>query len=121
MRKREFESAVRQAVEELPEEFLAIMRNVDVQVRRWPTRRQLRSVNVSEDRSLFGLYEGVPLTQRSNYNMTLPDLITIFQGPIEGSCSNPEEVVEQVRKTVVHEVAHHFGIGDAELEAWGVA
>ena len=121
MRKRQFEDLVRRAVEEIPDEFLAIMHNVDIQVRRQPTRRQLRETRVSPGDTLLGLYEGVPLTDRGDYNMALPDVITIFQHPIEEICETDDEVMEQVRQTVVHEVAHYFGITDVELEAWGVA
>ena len=122
MRKADFEELVRDAVEQLPDDFLAIMSNVDVQVRRWPTRRQLRHATLDEGETLLGLYEGVPVTDRGgNYNMVLPDIITVFQGPIEGMCSTTEEIVKEVRETITHEVAHYFGISDAELEEWGVA
>ena len=122
MPKADFEELVRDAVEQLPDDFLAIMRNVDVQVRRWPTRRQLRHAALDDGDTLLGLYEGVPVTDRGgNYNMVLPDIITVFQGPIEGLSSTKEEIVKQVRETVTHEVAHYFGISDAELEEWGVA
>ncbi len=122
MRKADFEKLVRDAVEQLPDDFLAIMHNVDVQVRRWPTQRQLRHAVLDEGETLLGLYEGVPITDRGgNYNMVLPDVITVFQGPTEGICSTKEEIVTQVRETITHEVAHYFGISDAELEEWGVA
>ena len=121
MRKADFEELVRQAIDAIPEDFLAIMENVDVQVRRWPSQRQRRDSGLEDNETLLGLYHGIPLTERANYNMVLPDIITIFQGPIENICSSREEIVEQVRHTVVHEVAHYFGITDAELEAWGVA
>ena len=121
MRKRDFEELVREAVGRIPPEFLAIMENVDVQVRRRPTARQLRSTDLDADETLLGLYEGVPITDRGDYNMVLPDIITIFQAPIEEMASSQEEVIEEVRHTVVHEVAHYFGISDAELEEWGVA
>ena len=121
MRKRAFEDLVRRAVEDIPAQFLQIMENVDVQVRRRPTRRQLRAAAVGPSETLLGLYEGVPLTERRDYCMVLPDVITLFQGPIEEACATEREVVDQVRETVVHEVAHYFGITDVELEAWGVA
>ena len=122
MRKADFEELVRQAVGELPGDFLAIMENVDVQVRRWPTRRQLGNAILDEGETLLGLYEGVPVTDRGgNYNMVLPDIITVFQGPIEGMSTTKEEILKQVRLTITHEVAHYFGISDAELEEWGVA
>ena len=121
LRTREFEELVRQAVTALPDEFLSNLDNVDVLVRRWPTRSQLDANGLGPDETLLGLYEGVPLTERAGYNMVVPDTITIFQGPIEQMCGTPHEVVQQVQETVVHEVAHHFGISDAQLEAWGLA
>ncbi len=120
MRRREFEALVREALEGLPPRFLERLENVDVLVRRWPSRPQLELEGVAEGDTLFGLYEGIPLTDRDGYNMALPDMITVFQGPIEDECDTREEMVEQVRQTVVHEVAHHFGISDEELQAWGV-
>jgi predicted Zn-dependent protease with MMP-like domain len=120
MKQREFEELVRQAVEALPDFFLDIMVNVDVQVRRRPTKRQLSRTKLEQGESLLGLYEGIPLTQRVEYNLVEPDIITVFKEPIEEACATPDEVREQVRQTVVHEVAHFFGITDPELEAWGV-
>ncbi len=119
MRKSDFEELVRRAVEEIPDEFLAIMQNVDIQVRRRPSKRHLQHTPPGE--TLLGLYEGVPITERHNYNMVMPDIVTIFQYPIEEICSTPQEVMREVRATVIHEVAHHFGITDVELESWGVA
>ncbi len=121
MRKSAFEALVRDAVEELPDYFLDIMRNVDFHVRRWPTRRQLRDSRLDADETLLGLYEGYPLTTGFDGNMAPPDIITIFQGPTEEICSTDAEIKSQVRETVVHEVAHYFGITDAELEDWGLA
>ena len=76
--------------------------------------------NPNED--LLGLYEGIPLTERDDYGgMVMPDRITIYRLPICQICSTPEDVVEQVRVTVVHEVAHHFGIEDDRLDELGWA
>ena len=111
---------MREAVEELPDFFLNIMHNVDFQVRRWPTKRQVREADLDEDETLLGLYVGYPLTEAFDGNMAPPDIITIFQGPIEETCSTATEVKSQVRETVVHEVAHYFGITDYELHDWGV-
>ena len=70
---------------------------------------------------LFGLYEGVPLTERtSDYGLVLPDKITIFQEPLEDAFSDDAELVAEVRTTVIHELAHHFGISDEELERLGL-
>jgi predicted Zn-dependent protease with MMP-like domain len=121
MRHEDFEELVRQAFDALPGEFLRRLDNVDVLVRDWPTEEQLEANHVGPDERLFGLYEGVPLTDRDGYNMVLPDTITIFQGPIEQACGSPREMVDEVHHTVVHEFAHHFGISDEDLEGWGVA
>lgn len=120
MRRFDFEDLVRCALESLPEGLRECMSNVDVLVRRWPTPRQLKDNDVGEGETLLGLYEGVPLIERSSYNWVVPDTITIFQAPIERSCRSSQEVVEEVRRTVIHEVAHHFGISDQQLERWGV-
>lgn len=134
MRKRQFEDLVRRAVEEVADDWPdakkegwpvfvenLLSNNVDIQVQRQPTKRQRKSLGLRPDETLLGLYEGVPLTDRDGYNMVLPDVITIFQAPIEEMCETEEEVMEEVRKTLVHEVAHHFSITDVELEEWGVA
>ena len=121
MRRREFESLVRRALERLPSEFLARMENVDVLVEDWPSDELMAESGLGPEDTLLGLYHGVPLTDREAYNMALPDTITIFQGPIEEECGSPAEIVAEVRDTVVHEVAHHFGISDEQLEAWGLA
>jgi predicted Zn-dependent protease with MMP-like domain len=121
MRKAAFEALVRNAVEELPDYFLNIMTNVDFQVRRWPSKRQVKESWLDADEMLLGLYEGYPLTTGFDGNMAPPDIITIFQGPTEEMCSSDAEVKNQVRDTVIHEVAHYFGITDAELEDWGLA
>jgi predicted Zn-dependent protease with MMP-like domain len=103
-----FEQLVGEALDGLPSELGRRMRNVAV---------------VVEDQArpgLLGLYEGVPLTKRGrSYSGYLPDRITIYRLPICAICTTEEEVVEQVRITVVHEVAHHFGINDARLTELG--
>ena len=72
------------------------------------------------DGTLLGLYEGVPLTERNTeYSLVLPDRITIFRQAILAACATEDDVVDEVRATVVHEVGHHFGIGDARLRELG--
>jgi len=73
--------------------------------------------------SLFGLYEGVPLTKRSpiSYNAVMPDRITLYQSTISRHCNSEAEVEAQIRRTVIHEIAHHFGISDPRLEELGWA
>ena len=116
MRGEEFERLVAEALEELPEEFQKRLDNVDVVVAAEPTREQVKRAGVGPHQTLFGLYEGVPLTKRDRgYHLVLPDKITIFQRPIEAVCRTNEEIRKLVRKTVMHEIAHHFGIGDERL------
>lgn len=115
----EFEDLVVEALDSLPEDLLELLDNVDVTIERYPSAEQLRSVGVRRG-TLLGLYEGVPLTARGGgYNLVPPDKITIFQRPIEQICATYPEIVEQVRTTVIHEVAHHFGIDDARLDELG--
>lgn len=117
----EFEDLVVSALDTLPEDLLELMNNIEVTVDRFPTRSQMQRAGVRRG-TLLGLYEGIPLTQRTSaYSLVVPDKITIFQRPIEQICATQEEIVGQVRKTVIHEVAHHFGIGEQRLRelGWG--
>jgi predicted Zn-dependent protease with MMP-like domain len=104
-----FEEMVVTALDGLPDDLGKLMRNVAVTVEHGPGPR-----------GLLGLYQGVPLTSRgTHYAGVLPDRITIYHRAICMICSSEAEVVEQVRRTVVHEVAHHFGIGDERLRELG--
>jgi predicted Zn-dependent protease with MMP-like domain len=104
-----FEQLVADALDSLPEELGRLMDNVWVTVE-----------DEHPDQNLLGLYEGVPLTQRAEYGgMALPDRITIYRLPICAMSRTDREVVEAVRDTVVHEVAHHFGIDDDRLTELG--
>jgi predicted Zn-dependent protease with MMP-like domain len=117
MDRERFEQLVARAVEALPEEFHYRMENIDVMVADWPTKHQLASVGLKRGHTLLGLYEGVPLTQRSSYyGLVPPDIITIFQKPIEAKCRHDDEITDEIQRVVRHEIAHHFGIGDARLE-----
>jgi len=109
----EFEDLVGEALDTIPDELARLMSNVVILVEdRSPRRPDL----VGDERDLLGLYEGTPLTQRgTNYAGLLPDRITIYRIPILRQCWSRQEVVRQVRTTVVHEVAHHFGISDERL------
>lgn len=120
MDRQEFEQLVIEALDSLPPEIARMLDNVEVTVASWPSPAVLRSVGLRPGEMLFGLYEGVPQTQRTGYyGMVLPDKITIFQGPIERIRRTPEGIREQVRRTVIHELAHHFGISDDRLRELG--
>ena len=86
----------------------------------WPTKDQLIGSGLDEDELLLGLYEGIPLTERYGYDMVLPDKITLFQRAIESICSTDEEVLREIRDTITHEVAHHFGYDDPSLDSLGI-
>ena len=105
---------------QIPKEFRDRLDNVDIVVEVRPTPVQLVGSGIDEDQMLLGLYEGVPLTHRHGYDMVLPDKITLFQNAIESMCSSEEEIIQEVGNTVVHELAHHFGIDDERLEEMGV-
>ena len=93
---------------------------MDLVVEDWPTKDQLIGSGLEEDELLLGLYEGIPLTERYGYDMVLPDKITLFQKAIESICSTDEEVLREIRDTITHEVAHHFGYDDPSLDSLGI-
>lgn len=107
----EFEDLVADALDEIPDELAVLMDNVIVIVEDDPP-----------EPGLLGLYEGVPLTERGDYGgMVLPDRVTIYRRPLCAISSDPDEVVDQIAITVIHEIAHHFGIDDDRLDelGWG--
>ncbi len=104
----------------MPDRFLKRLDNVDVVVEGRPSRDQRLINNLAPHETLFGLYEGIPQIDREGYGFVMPDKITIFQRPIEEFCNDAEEIVEQVQLTVIHEVAHHFGISDDALHEMGL-
>ena len=115
LRQARFARLVARALDELPAEFRERMRNIEIVVEDEPSAEQLRG-----DGELLGLYEGVPLTDRGAMEPYLPDRISIFRGPIERISASPRRQAEIVRDTVVHEIAHHFGISDKRLGELGL-
>ncbi len=111
---------VGEAIDRLPEEFRERLENIDIVVADAPTREQLKALKEKRGHTLLGLYEGVPLTERTHgYGFVMPDKITIFQRPIEAMCRSDARIVEEIEKVVRHEIAHHFGISDDRLEELG--
>ena len=105
----------------LPADLLRRVENVSIVVRRRPPVADLKRRGVPQGSTILGLYTGVPLPDRGGeYNLVPPDLITIYQEPIEDICSSDDEVREQVRKTVLHELGHYFGISDSRLDELGL-
>lgn len=110
-----FRRLVAKAIDELPVEFAQKIKNAAIVVEDWPTREQLRQVKVSHSRTLFGLYQGVPQTKRGIYYSAPPDKITLFMGPILTHSPTPAAVKNQIRRTLLHEIGHHFGLSETEL------
>jgi len=110
-----FEEIVVEALDSLPEEFARYMVNVEVQIEPRPLREHRRSLGLRPWQTLYGLYEGVPLTERAGSGPFLPDLITIFREPLARDFPNRDALRAQVRRTILHEIAHFFGISDARL------
>ena len=111
----DFESLVQRAITRLPASVQENLNNVDVVIDDIPTDNQLLGTNLTDKLDLLGLYEGVPITARNAYDMILPDKITVFQASIEHICHSHDELVSEIDKTILHEIAHHFGIPESEL------
>lgn len=121
----DFEQLVAEALDSLPGELMPYLDNVAVVIEPWPGPHHYARVRVSPGALLLGLYEGVPRPRRpSAMSLVPPDKITIFQGPIELMCpgvgpARDEAIRQQVRRTVLHEVGHHFGFGEETLRRLG--
>jgi predicted Zn-dependent protease with MMP-like domain len=116
----EFEALVLDALADVPEEFVQHLAEVTIDVQDEPTDRQLRGLGGTRRRDLLGLYEGVPLTRRSVEQMVRwPDRIVLFQRNIERVCRSRRQIRQQVRKTVLHEIGHHFGMDEDDLDELG--
>jgi predicted Zn-dependent protease with MMP-like domain len=116
----EFENLVSAAIESLPDHFLEKLENVLIAVEPDPRPEDLAGRKLPPGIKLLGIYRGIPLTKRSPFSpVELPDSIIIFQRSIESICRTKQEIVEQVRRTVLHEIGHHFGISDPRLRELG--
>ncbi len=120
METEQFEELVAQVVNDLPEFFQERLDNVDVIVEEFPDRHTMRLARVRSPYDLLGFYHGVPLTERTtNYGLVAPDKISIYRRPIEIQCRTDEELRAMIRRVVLHEIAHHFGISDNRLRDIG--
>ncbi len=115
-----FEQLVAKAVDDLPGWVRDRMDNVAILVVPWPSANQMPRPGSPRGDLLLGLYEGVPLTKRGRgYGLTPPDRITLFQGPLELCARDPQALLQLIRRTIVHEVAHHFGFSEARIRELG--
>lgn len=116
----EFAELVTRAIAEVPPFAKEYLDEVVVDVEPMPTRAECARVGIRNPRALLGLYHGTPRTKRSiEHAQMQPDRITIYQNNIERICRSPEQIVEQVRKTVLHEIGHHFGLDEEDLSEVG--
>jgi len=112
----EFEKIVEDGIVAIPKKFLQKLNNVVIIVEDAPTPAQVKKLNIRPSWTLFGLYEGIPQAMRgNNYTSVLPDKITIFKRSIEAAARTKKEMMEMVKNTVWHEIAHHFGMNENEV------
>ena len=115
-----FHRAVQEAMDRIPEAFLRHIENVAVLVEEEPSPEVLAELEIPEGDTLFGVYFGIPVGEKSLFDVPVePDRIVIYRQPLQAWCETVEELVEEIEITVVHEVAHHFGIDDELLDRYG--
>ncbi len=114
-----FETLVDHALAGIPPPFSHALREVAIVIADEPTREQLEENGLGPDEGLYGLYEGVPRTEYAADWAVLPNKITLFRLPLEEDFADPDELAEEVRLTVIHELAHHLGIDDSRLDELG--
>jgi predicted Zn-dependent protease with MMP-like domain len=116
----EFNGYLKQAIAALPEQFARVLGEMPIEVRDRPTRKQLRSVGLDDDELLLGLYTGIAITERSvEHSGQMPDKVYLFQEDIELVSDSREQLVDEIRITLLHEIGHHFGLDEDELDELG--
>lgn len=118
---KEIKKEAARILERLPKEFRSRLHNVEIVIAKKPKKSQLRAMGLDPRRDvLYGLYEGTPLPERSSLNPPLlPDMITIFSEPLTRDFQDPAQLRKQIRLTVLHEIAHYFGMDEEEIEDLG--
>jgi len=116
----QFARLTEEAIASLPKQFAPYMENVTVEVRDLPPAELLDSLSLAGDKMLLGVYRGVPITKKSIRSpVDWPGRVLIFQRNIEAACTGRSQIVRMIRKTVLHEVGHHFGLDEANLARLG--
>ena len=112
-----FEKLVEEALREIPKRFRQAMHNVAVVVEDEPPQDVLDELEIPPGETLLGLYQGTPITERGwGHGNTLPDRISIYQGPIEDACEDDDEIRDCIAETVIHEFGHYFGMSEEQIE-----
>ena len=115
-----FKQLIEQALAGIPAELAGYLDNVVIDVEPMPDAQTLQSVGVTDPTELMGLYQGTPLTERGlEESARLPDRIVIYQGNVESEARTRQEIIDQVRTTVLHEIGHHFGLSEEDLDELG--
>ena len=114
-----FQSLIDQAMNDLPQDYIQNLDNVAITYAESPTSEQLKKQHVGHDQLLLGLYEGIPQTARytSGYSGVLPDKITLFKQPLLRQSANETELYQHIKRTIWHEIAHHYGLDHAHIDA----
>ncbi len=114
----EFDQLVTRAMNELPQEYITQLDNVAIVYADDPSEEQIHRMKIDNNHLLLGLYEGIPRTQRgTNYSMVLPDKITLFKNPILAVVHTKEALFEQIKRTLWHEIAHHYGLDHGRIDS----
>lgn len=118
MHRREFEKLVEAALETIPQRFRDAIANMAIVVEDEPSPDLLDDMGFEDEETLLGLYQGTPLPERgSTHGNTLPDVVTLFQGPIEDAADGePEQIVFEIGETLIHELGHYFGLSEEEIQ-----
>lgn len=117
MTRNEFRKLVDEALESIPAQFRDAMQNIAIVIEDEPTPEELADVGIEPPDTLLGLYQGTPLTERQwAHGNVLPDKITLYQGPIEDSSEDDDDIVVAIGETLIHEIGHYFGLSEEEIE-----
>jgi predicted Zn-dependent protease with MMP-like domain len=117
MTREAFEQLVADALSGIPRRFRDAMTNIVISVEDEPSRALLREMEIEPPDTLFGLYQGTPLTERRwDHGNSLPDRILLFQGPHEREAEDEDDLIASIGETLIHEIGHYFGLSEAEIE-----
>ena len=117
MNRTEFNRLVEEALDDIPPRFRAAMKNIAIVVEDAPSPELLAEMEIAPPDSLYGLYQGTPLTERSwGYGNTLPDRVTLFQQVIEDDSEDAEDAIVCIAETLIHEIGHYFGLSEEQIE-----
>jgi predicted Zn-dependent protease with MMP-like domain len=120
MKTKEFRELALQALKEIPRQFRDRLGRLEIIIEDRPDPELLAELGLNQGDLLFGLYQGVPRTEKSFFRTEIyPDRILLFRRDILSVCRSREEVKEEIKKTLIHEIAHHFGFSESQIRKWG--